>query len=86
MTICVIGAADRGIEIAVDDHSTVEVRMCADPAVDHGDADTAAGQRSQTAPGADRIDDRRVDGGEGGRVEGRIGQLDRGVVDDAFNI
>src|SRR5205814_8831063 len=36
MTICVIGADDRGIEIAVDDHSTVEVWMCGDPAVDHG--------------------------------------------------
>ena len=60
--------------------------MCADPAVDHGNAHAAAGQRSQTAPGPDRIDDRRVGGGEGGRVEGGIGQLDRGVVDDALNI
>ena len=86
MAVGIVGTGHGGIEIAVQDHPIAEVRMCADPAVDHGDADTAAGQGSHPAPGGDRIDDSRVGGGEGGRVEGGIGQLDRGVVDDALNV
>ena len=61
--------------------------MCTDPAVDHGDADTPASQRSHpAAPGGHSIDHSRVGRGKRGRIERRVGQLDRGVVDDALDI
>ena len=87
MAIGVVGTGDRGIEIAVHDHPTAEVRVCTDPTVDHGDADPRAGQRSDpVAPGGDGIDDSRVGRGKRGRIERRVGQLDRGVVDDPLDI
>src|SRR5207237_2932549 len=85
--IGVIGTGHCGVETAADDHAAVEVGVCTDPAVDDGDADTSAGQRRQpAAPCRDGIDNGRIGGGEGGRVEGGVGQVDRGVVDDALNI